>query len=95
MIQIQKKILNDYKCRGYTDSIMATTRQNAASLDRDTLLAPWTLLNDFGCRTIPDDLHVVITYNPANPGVKATLDKYWPILNSSKNLEAIHNKKNY
>ncbi len=85
-------ILNYYKCRGYPDSIIATTRQNAASLDRDTLLAQWSLINDLGSRTATDDLHVVITYNPANADSKATLDKFWPITNSSKNPEAIHNK---
>ncbi len=39
------------------------------------------------------DLHVIITYNPINLNVKSTLDKYWPVINSSRQLESIHNRK--
>ncbi len=88
-----ENILDYYTHRGYPDSVIASARQKASTLDRATLLVDWSLNNQITQPTNNDNLHVIITYNPANPDVKATLDRFWPILNSSKYLEAIHHKK--
>ncbi len=81
-----EKILNYYTHRGYPDSVIASARQKASTLDRANLLVDWSLNNEIIQPTNNDNLHVIITYNPANLDVKATLDRFWPILNSSKNL---------
>ncbi len=88
-----EKILNYYTLRGYAESVITSARLKASTLDRASLLAQWSLINEINQPTNTDNLHVIITYNPANPDVKATLDKFWPILNSSRNLEALHDKK--
>ncbi len=82
MTAIQKKILI---------TTTARARQKAASLDKDTLLDHWSLTNENGPRMETGDLHAILTYNPANPDVKGAIDQYWPILNSSTNMEAIQN----
>ncbi len=89
-----ENLLTYYTHKGYPDSVIASTRQKASTHDRATLLVDWSLNNEISQPTNDDNLHVIITYNPANPDVKGTnLDRFWPILNSSKNLDVIHHKK--
>ncbi len=93
MTSIQKTNLNYmyYKCRGYPDTVIASTRQKAASLDRDTLPAHWSLTNDNGPRTNTDDFHVSITYSPANPdGLFGIAPKTWKLFIIKKNLMIGH-----
>ncbi len=76
-------ILNYYKLRGYPQSALTSAKIRAAALNRDDLLSKnnETRVN----QKDENDLFLILTYNPVTPDVKGTLQRYWPIINSSKN----------
>ncbi len=83
-------ILNYYKLRGHPQSVLTSAKIRAAALNRDDLLSEdnEAIVN----QKDENDLFLILTYNPANLDVKGTLQRYWPIINSSKNLEILHDK---
>ncbi len=80
-------ILNYYKRRG---SVLTSAKIRAAALNRDDLLSAdnEAIIN----QKDENYLFLILTYNPANPDVKGTKQRYWPIINSSKHLEILHDK---
>ncbi len=74
-------ILNYYKLRGSPQSVLTSAAAlnqalRAAALNRVDLLS-----EDNEARVNQrdeNDLFLILTYNPANPDVKGTLQRYWP-----------------
>ncbi len=62
----------------------------AAALNRDYLLSENNEAT-VGQKN-ENDIFLILIYNPANPDVKGTIQKYLPIINSSKFLEVLHDK---
>ncbi len=86
-----KKILQYYKQRGYPSHLLDEALDKAKQLDRKILLIPKD--PDTTQSQSPDELIMVVTYNPANPDVKNILDNNWNIINGSKNLKPITQQK--
>ncbi len=65
-----KKILANYKLRGYPNETLQEALKKVSALDRTILLIP----KDDQPDEISSDLFLVMTYNPANPEVKTALE---------------------
>lgn len=82
-------IIEYYRKRGYPEKVLAEAYDNARSQNRKDLLAPRVR----EIESVNNKLFCILTYNPMNPDVKHILDKYWPILESSRPLQCVANCK--
>ena len=84
-----KKTMNYYKLLGYPENILNDAFEKVSNITRDRLLTETTTQAD----SEEDKFFLTVTYNPANPDLKSLIENHWPIIESSKQLSCLHNKK--
>ncbi len=86
-----KKILANYKLRGYPSQTLQEALKKASALDRTVLLIP----KDDQPDEISSDLFLVMTFNLANPEVKKALEDNWHLIKLERTLSSTwHNCQN-
>ncbi len=80
--------VRDYQRRGYPTELLEESRQKARALDRNDLLKT----KDKTKSKKDDRVPLIITHNPANPNMRAIIDKHWHLLQLCSKKEAFQEK---